>query len=59
LKHPLKPEKAQAMKTYMLLMLMSIFVFVSYLPVPRKAKSRRAVLRRSLRIDSSHYGKSD
>jgi hypothetical protein len=47
------------MKTYMLLMLMSIFVFVSYLPVPRKAKSRRAVPRRSLRIDSSHYGKSD
>lgn len=39
------------MKTYMLLMLMSIFVFVSYLPVSREAKPQR--VRRSLRIDSS------
>lgn len=44
------------MKTYMLLMLMSIFVFVSYFPVPREAKSRRQALRRSLRIDSSNLG---
>jgi hypothetical protein len=36
----------------MLLMLMSIFVFVSYLPMPREAKSRRAVSRRPLRIHS-------
>ena len=47
------------MKTYMLLMLMSIFVFVSYFPVPREAKSQRAVVRRSLRIDSPHDSKGD
>jgi hypothetical protein len=51
-KTPAEPEKVQAMKTYMLLMLMSIFVFVSYLPMPREAESRRAVLRRPLRIHS-------
>jgi hypothetical protein len=43
----------------MLLMLMGIFVFVSYFPASGQAKSRRALVRRSLRIDSSRYGKSE
>jgi hypothetical protein len=34
------------MKTYMLLTLMSIFVFVSYLTVRREAESRRGTARR-------------
>jgi hypothetical protein len=40
------------MKTYMLLMLVSIFVFVSYLPVSRK-QSRDVEPRAAQRIDSS------
>jgi len=39
----LNSESEQAMKIYMLLMLMSVFVCVSYFPVRREAKAHGPV----------------
>jgi hypothetical protein len=47
------------MKTYMLLMLMSIFVFVSYLPVPRRANGLLLGLGRRQRDAAAQQGLGD